>query len=300
MVKHPTPGARRSLRLRGRTVVAAALAMVAFVSPVHGGDRLLATGGVTQIEGAGGGGLVPWALIAGTGTADQIDAIATFTQAQTRGGFGLQSAGFAAGIHNRVEVSVSTLRLGLSDTVPGQSIRVDTIGLKVRLAGDAVYDQDSPWPQFSLGLQWKRNRDFDAVPRALGARSAVGSDIYVSASKIWLAGFVGRNLLANFTLRSTAANQFGILGFGGPNGAGRRLKPEMSVAMFLTDRLAIGTELRAKPDNLPAFREESARDVFVAWFPSRHLSVTAAWIDLGQIANKRGQTGWYVSAQLAF
>jgi len=36
------------------------------------GDRLLATGGVSQIEGAGGGGLTPWALITGYGTDAQI------------------------------------------------------------------------------------------------------------------------------------------------------------------------------------------------------------------------------------
>src|SRR6478752_8117355 len=34
--------------------------------------KLLATGGVTQLEGAGGGGLAPWALITGYGTEDEI------------------------------------------------------------------------------------------------------------------------------------------------------------------------------------------------------------------------------------
>jgi len=32
---------------------------------LRGGGRLLLTGGVTQVEGAGGGGLSPWALIGG-------------------------------------------------------------------------------------------------------------------------------------------------------------------------------------------------------------------------------------------
>ena len=32
--------------------------------------KLLATGGVSQVEGAGGGGLVPWALITGYGSVD--------------------------------------------------------------------------------------------------------------------------------------------------------------------------------------------------------------------------------------
>ena len=43
------------------------------------GDRLLATGGVMQIEGAGGGGLTPWALISGYGTDKQVGGSAFYT-----------------------------------------------------------------------------------------------------------------------------------------------------------------------------------------------------------------------------
>jgi hypothetical protein len=40
--------------------------------PVFDSGRLLGTGAVTQIEGQGGGGIVPWALISGYGTSDGI------------------------------------------------------------------------------------------------------------------------------------------------------------------------------------------------------------------------------------
>ena len=36
------------------------------------GGKLLATGGVSQVEGAGGGGLVPWALISGYESRDAV------------------------------------------------------------------------------------------------------------------------------------------------------------------------------------------------------------------------------------
>lgn len=36
------------------------------------GGRLLLTGGVSTIEGAGGGGIVPWALIGGYGTRNEL------------------------------------------------------------------------------------------------------------------------------------------------------------------------------------------------------------------------------------
>ena len=40
-------------------------------STLIAGERLLATGGVMQIEGSAGGGLTPWALIAGYGTREE-------------------------------------------------------------------------------------------------------------------------------------------------------------------------------------------------------------------------------------
>lgn len=263
------------------------------------GDRLLATGGVSNVEGSAGGGLSPWALIAGYGTQEQAGAAMMLTGLRTRDGYTLRSAGAAVGLQNRLELSVAQQRFGLGDVVPGQSIDVSVVGAKLRVAGDAVYDQDSWLPQIALGVQWKRNDDFDAVPRALGARRASGVDLYAAATKLWLAGVGGRNLLTNFTLRSSSANQFGILGFGGPAG-GRRVRPEASAALFVTDRIALGAEYRAKPDNLTTSLEQAAHDAFVAWWPHKNLSLTLAYVDLGSIGPKPNQKAWYGSVQLAF
>jgi hypothetical protein len=38
----------------------------------------------------------------------------------------------------------------------------------------------------------------------------------------------------------------------------------------------------------------------VAWFPSKRVSVVAAWADLGSIATLDGQRGAYLSLQLAY
>jgi Protein of unknown function (DUF3034) len=57
---------------------------------------------------------------------------------------------------------------------------------------------------------------------------------------------------------------------------------------------------RAKPDRLSAFKEENAWDAFVAWFPHRNLSLTAAWLELGNIADKPNQRSLYLSAQVGF
>ena len=263
---------------------------------VQAGDRLLATGGAHQVEGSAGGGLVPWALIAGYGTRDQVGGSAFYTRVDTRD-FSLDSYGVALGLWDRVEVSFAKQAFDASSVVPGLELRMETIGAKVKVFGDAVYDQDSPWPQVAVGLQHKRNTTM-AIPTAIGARGASDTDFYVAATKVWLAGLLGRNVLADATLRATRANQFGLLGFGGDRKSSRSLQPEVSLAVMLTDTLLLGVEHRWKPDNLSVFKEEDASDVFLAWFAHRNLAVTLAWAKLGTIAGKARQDGTYLSFQL--
>ena len=260
------------------------------------GDRLLATGGVTQIEGSAGGGLAPWAVIAGYGTRDQSGATAFVTNTAITD-FHLRSSGAAIGIHDRVELSFARVELGLGTTVPGQSIREDVIGIKLKLAGDAVFDQDSPLPQIAVGIQHKRNLDM-AVPRLLGALHGSGTDVYLSATKLYFAGLAGRNVLVNATLRATRANQLGLLGFGGDRRDSYRPEAEFSAAVLLTDAFAIGAEYRTKPDNLSVFREDDFADLFAAWFINRNVSLTLAYVRLGQVADKKSQKGTYLSAQV--
>ena len=69
--------------------------------------------------------------------------------------------------------------------------------------------------------------------------------------------------------------------------------------MFLVDSLALGVEYRGKPDNLSAFREQAWRDLFLAWVPDKHVSVTLASVRLGEVAGFR-QKGWYLSLQVSY
>jgi len=282
------------------TLNTVAILMLSHSNGLFAGDRLLATGGVMQIEGSGGGGLTPWALITGYGTDKQIGGSAFYTEARTNGDFEISSGGVSIGLHNRLEISLSQQKLGLSDTVPGESIRVNTMGVKLRLFGDAIYEQDTWLPQVSLGVQIKHNEDFHNVPKALGAKHQTGVDVYLAATKLYLGAVFGRNLLINGTLQATKANQFGFLGFGGDNRDNYQIKPAASVAVMLTDQVLLGTEYRYKPDNLSVFKEENAHDVFLAWFPTKNISLTAAYLDLGNIANKSNQSGWYLSGQIAY
>ena len=271
--------------------------LACFAACAHAGsNRLLATGGVMEIEGSAGGGAVPWALIAGLGTDAQIGGSPFCTDARQQK-FELRSCGLAVGFYDRVEVSYAKQRFDLDEIIPGESISVDVIGAKLRLLGDAVYDQDLWYPQLSLGVQYKKNKDFDFVPALLGGRDDADLDVYVAATKVYLAGPFSRTWLVNATLRATRGNQFGILGFGGDRKNSRSINGEFSVAMFVADSVVVGAEFRQKPDNLSSFEEQDYWDAFAAFFPSKHFSVTAAYTDLGRIAMMPGQHGWYLSLQ---
>jgi hypothetical protein len=268
------------------------------MATVSAGDRLLATGGVMEVEGAAGGGLTPWALIAGLGTETQAGASGYCTRVNPQD-FALESCGIAAGFANRLELSVARQRFDLGTTVPGETISQSIVGIKLRLLGDAVIDQDLWWPQLAIGAQWKHNGSFDLVPKALGARHADGVDFYVAATKVWLSGPLGLGWLGNLTLRYTEANQMGLLGFGGDLG-GYRLMAEGSLGVFLADSLVLGGEYRQKPNDLSVFREQAFKDCFVAWFPVKYVSLTGGWTWLGNIADKPAQQGLYVSLQASW
>ncbi|HEX5304934.1 MAG TPA: DUF3034 family protein [Dyella sp.] len=266
-------------------------------SQAEAGDgRLLATGGASMVEGSAGGGLVPWAVLSGYATREQVGATAFVTRLNLPD-YRLDAHGAAFTWHNRLELSVARDRfdlgtLGEAIGMPGAALRQDVFGAKLRLAGDAVY---GPLPQISLGVQHKHNLDF-AIPKLVGARRDRGTDVYLSATQVLLAGAAGYNLLWNVTLRSTDANQFGLLGFGGDRG-GRRLVGEGSLAMLLNPHVAVGAEYRQKPDHLSFAREDNASDLFLAWFPNKHVAIVGAWVSLGSIAGLRDQSGWYLSLQ---
>jgi hypothetical protein len=262
--------------------------------------KLLATGGVSEIEGAGGGGLVPWALITGYGTQDAIGANVHYTYVDLPN-YTLQSAGVAVGLFDRVEFSYAREafdtgstggKLGLGN---GFTFDLDVVGAKVKLLGDAVYDQDSWLPQIAAGAQYKAN-DRGAVIRAIGGRDSDGVDFYLAATKLFLA----QSLLLNGTIRETRANQFGILGFGGDKNNGYTTQFEGSAALLLSRQFAVGAEYRTKPDNLGFAAEDNAFDVFAAYFLNKNLSATLAFVDLGDIATQRNQNGVYVSLQAGF
>jgi hypothetical protein len=287
------------------TLAAAAVSGGAAAQNMPDMGKFLATGGVSQVEGAGGGGIVPWALIAGYGTRDSWGANAHATYLDTQD-YRLTSYGVAIGIADRIEVSLATQEFkGSLAPLDRLDIKQDIIGVKLKVAGDAVYEQDRWLPQIAVGAMYKKNKGVGGlgalgVPNVtqLGAKDDHGCDYYVAATKILFA----QSLLLNVTLRSTNANQMGLLGFGGDLRDSRKLMPEISAAYLLTRKLAVGAEYRRKPHNLGVDNEKAYYDAFVAWFPTKNFSATAAYAELGDITifNPKKQHGVYLSVQAGF
>ena len=265
--------------------------------------KLLATAGVTQVEGASGGGLVPWATIAGYGSRDSYGANLHYSYLGTQD-YTLGTYGAAVGIADRVELSVAKQRF-TGSLAPLNNLRIeqDIYGAKIKLAGDLVYDQDSWMPQVAAGVMVKRNGGVGGLGsttnvKQLGASSDSGVDYYLAATKLLL----DQSLLLNATLRMTKADQMGLLGFGGPNNDHYQAMLEASAAYLLSRNLAIGSEYRMSPHNLATDDQKDYYDAFIAWFPSKNLSLTLAYVSLGQITvyNPKRQNGFYLSAQVGF
>lgn len=267
---------------------------------IAGEGRLLATGGATSLEGAAGGGIMPWAVLAGYGERGEWGADVFATRVET-GDYRLDVAGVAASYGNRIELSYARQRFDLGTlardlNLPDNSLSMDTLGLKVRLAGDLIYDR---LPQLSLGLQHKRQRDF-LVPSLVGAQRREDSEGYLAASRLILGGAFGYNLLLSANLRYSRANELGLLGFGGDRRDRRSWLKEGSVAVLLDRHWAVGIEYREKPDNLSFAGESDWADLFVGYFPNKNLALVLAYARLGEIATLDNQDGVYLSVQGSF
>jgi hypothetical protein len=291
----------------------ALLALLSPVRPAHADDpqpnlwqqgsalfdesKLLATGGVSTVEGGGGGGIAAWSLITGYGTRDGIGLNVHETYVGLPD-YQLLAPGVAIGLFDRLELSyawqafdseATGAALGLGQ---GFTFHQNIYGAKLKLIGDAVYDQDSWLPQIAIGLQHKEN-DRGAVIRAVGGKGAVGTDYYLSATKLFLA----QSVLVDTTLRLTKANQFGILGFGGDKHDDYSAQFEGSIAYLFSRDFAVGGEFRSKPSNLGVAKEGAAFDIFAAYFLNKNLSLTFGYANLGNIVIHDHQDGVYISLQ---
>lgn len=271
------------------------LPLVLLFSSFHSAadSKLLGTAAVNHLEGSAGGGIIPWAVLSGYAT-DSEWGSAAFMSTVDVDDYSLQSMGFAVNYHDEIEVSFAKLNFNIDAGLPDISMNV--IGAKYRLFGDVVYGD---LPQVSIGLQHKKVLDF-AVPTAVGAKDDSGTDVYLSAAKAWVNGPFNRTAVLNLNARLSKANQIGILGFGSAQDDDYKVTFEVGAGLFLNRHWLIGTEYRQKKGHLTAVTEDDWFDFFVVYLPNKSLSITAAYVDLGEIAGVPDQSGYYLSLQGAF
>ncbi|MCF2949208.1 DUF3034 family protein [Paraglaciecola aquimarina] len=250
--------------------------------------KLIGTAGLSQVEGSGGGGLVPWATLSGYDSQDQMS-VNVFTTQVDLDDYRLNVVGINASFYDRVEISAAQHRFDLKTL--GGDIKQNVFGVKYKLYGDVVY---STWPQISAGLQHKQLQD-GTIAQAVGAQNnSSGTDYYLAATKVHLGAIAGYNAVWNLTARATKANEMGLLGFGGVNNNSYQVMLEASAGILFSRHLAVGVEYRQKPDNL-GLGEDDWTDFFVSYIPTKSVNVTLAWANLGTIAGAEKQQGIYLS-----
>lgn len=237
-----------------------------FASPAsaqYGDGKVLLTGGVGAIDGAGGGGITPWATIGGYGTRDEINGSIRYTFAELPS-YQLNTLGASIGFYDRVELSYTQSTLptgGTFDTVGlvldainadgagiepfNTTIKMDVYGAKIRLFGDAIYDSQNLIPQVAFGGFYKVNKN-ERLLQTLQANKAEDYELYIAATKL----FFPISTLFNVTARYTSANQTGLTGFGGGEDNDKEIRFEGSIAHLLNKTTAIGIEYAQHGDNL--------------------------------------------------
>ena len=136
------------------------------------------------MDGVAGGGLTPWAVIGSNASADQVGAAPFGTVVKSRD-YQLGTAGGAIGIRDRVELSFArqdfdTMATGTALGLPNLHLKQNIYGVKVKLSGNAILDQDTWAPQMAVGALYK---DLNAgVWRRRWPRSAPTTAVWISTS----------------------------------------------------------------------------------------------------------------------
>jgi len=284
---------KQTTRRKYRFIKGAHVLMIFCSASSYAGGKLIGTAAVNSVEGSAGGGIIPWAVLSGYATDDEWGS-SVFTSNSKLDDYSLNTIGFAVNYHDRLELSFSRMTFGIN--AGAKDIRVNVAGAKVRLFGDVVY---TDIPQVSLGIQHKTLVDF-AIPSSVGAKDDSGTDVYLTASKVWLDGIAHRTVLLDVNARFSKANQIGILGFGGDEDNNYDWSFEGAAGIFFNRHWLTGVEYRQKSDHLSNVKENDWLEVFITYLPNKSLSITTAYLDLGDIAGAEDQAGYYISLQGAF
>ena len=201
---------------------------------IETGGKLRLTRGISTVEGQGGGGLTPWALITGDETDRGIGGTAHVTAVKLPD-YSFLSYGVGVGLFDRFELTYTRQEFDTEDV--GAALGWVRVSHSARMSGA----QRCAWPATRSTIRThgcRRSRSAQTGSRtirapsisAIGGSDDEGWEAYASATKILL----DSSLLLNGTLRWTNANQTGLLGYGGNLNDDHELMGEFSAGWMLS------------------------------------------------------------------
>jgi len=225
-----------------------------------------------NIEGEGGGAIVPWAYVSNPSTDGGIGMPAASIWTWVSDSYTINFWPVAVTVGDRLEfgfayqnLDISTLKSDLrSDSLAALPNVLDTKLNNVQMitahAKFQFLKETESLPAMAISVSYKKALDVDKVNDNLtqGARNTLGAaapevlkwmgldddsgfEVNLMATKLWKTKIP---LLTAVNLRYTQAHQLGFLGFSDK----WSLNPEFTLAILPEPNVAIGVEFRYKPD----------------------------------------------------
>ncbi|MBI4687868.1 MAG: DUF3034 family protein [Nitrospirae bacterium] len=247
-----------------------------------------------NIEGEGGGGIVPWAYLINPSKDGGIGnpSIGAWTWISNGYTINFWTAGIS--VMPRLElgfawqnIDITTLRddlKGDSQIALGAGTALDTgrdnLQMVTAHAKFLILKETDTMPAVAVSAEVKKALSVDDLDNNLssdvrgvlgagapdllkwmGVDDDTGVDFNLMATKLWKTKIP---ILTAVNLRYTKANQLGFLGFSGDYS----LHPELTVAILPEPNVAIGMEYRHKPDKLKSVNDYLRANAGGATFPA--------------------------------
>lgn len=226
----------------------------------------------------------------------------------------LQSFMVTENILGKYEIGYAYERFGLGDWPDdvktatngaysvSQHLGLHNLNLRAMVIEEGGFD--SSWlPAITLGThfkwtdgQTKLDDDLGGLLDTLGSDHSHGVEFTAVASKT-IEDLLPRPVIVSAGLRNSDAIHTGLFGFAGE----RRTTFEGSIISFLTEQLLFCAEYRQKPDLLDQFStggkhlvkaENDWWTLCLGYIVNDNMTVTAGYVNLGNVANHRENNAW--------
>lgn len=252
----------------------AAIALIPVNRPAYAGLPLL------NIDGDGGGAIVPWAYLSNPAGEGMFGKPAFSAWRWSSDDYTFDFLGVALTVANRVEFGLAYQRADVDDlrddlkadsaaALGGSMLDLgeDDAGIINAHAKVLLLKETDNWPAVAFSVTYKNALDVDDIDDSLtaGARAVIGAgaprvldwmgvddddgfEFNLMATKLWKTEIP---ILTSINLRYTQAVQLGFLGFSDH----WSLNPEVTLAILPKPNLAVGVEYRQKPDELDSLND---------------------------------------------